>query len=365
MHILILNWRDTKNPLAGGAEIVTMEHAKAWVQAGYTVTWLTSSFPGGAKTDRTLGVEIVRQGNAKTIYFFAPFFYLFSGRHFDIVIDEIHGLPFFTPLYVRKPKVAFIHEVANEIWDYMRPFPFNILGRFVERLSFQLYRNVMFWTDASSTIQELEAYGIPREHCRAIPCPVTNSILAKPTKKEKNPTYIFVSRVVRMKGIEDVIRAFVFIHKTQLTSQLWIIGFGNEKYVKKLRNLAFSYGIGSSVTFFGRVSETKKREYMRRAHILLHASVKEGWGLVVLEAASQGTPTGAYNVPGLVDTVQNGKTGIIVSDNTPHALAAASIQLYHDVKRYRAFQHNALAWVRSLTWKNASAESLRLLQSVV
>src|SRR5437879_3318402 len=49
MNILILNWRDSKNPLAGGAEIVTLEHAKAWVRAGHHVTWFTSFVPPGKK----------------------------------------------------------------------------------------------------------------------------------------------------------------------------------------------------------------------------------------------------------------------------------------------------------------------------
>src|SRR3990170_217949 len=118
MNILILNWRDTKNPKSGGAEVVTLEHAKAWVKKGHWVTWFTSEFENEKKTEKIDGINIVRRGNFLTVYLHAPFFYLFSGNKFDVLIDEIHGLPFFTPIYARIPKIAFIHEVAREIWDY-------------------------------------------------------------------------------------------------------------------------------------------------------------------------------------------------------------------------------------------------------
>src|SRR6185312_6565233 len=127
MNVLILNWRDPKNPKSGGAELVTQEHAKAWVKAGHSVIWFTSCFKGAKNEEMIDGVKVIRRGNALSVYLLAPFFYFFSKNKFDVVIDEIHGIPFFTPLYVKKArKTAFIHEVAGEIWDYMYSFPVNI-----------------------------------------------------------------------------------------------------------------------------------------------------------------------------------------------------------------------------------------------
>src|ERR1035437_7101483 len=168
MNILILNWRDPKNPKSGGAEIVTLEHAKAWIKAGYKVTWFTSKFKH-SKTEEFLdGIKIIRAGNFITVYLLAPIFYLFTKNKFDLVIDEIHGLPFFTPLYVRKPKIAFIHEVAGEIWDYMYPFRINILGKFIEPFFYLPYEGIPLWTDADSTINDLVKCGIRRKDCVAI-----------------------------------------------------------------------------------------------------------------------------------------------------------------------------------------------------
>ena len=361
MNILVLNWRDTKNPKSGGAEIVTLEHAKAWVKKGHSVTWFTSRFSGARKEEKIDGVNIVRRGNFITVYLLAPFFYLFSKNKFDIVIDEIHGLPFFTPLFMKNPKIAFIHEVADEIWDYMFPYPINKIGKFIEPLYFKLYKNTKFWTDADSTIDDLVRKGIKRENCIAINCPILNKSLTSLPNKEKIPTFIFVSRVVKMKGIEEVIRAFFYILREIKEANLWIVGDGDRSYVDELKETMRFYSISTRVKFFGHVSEEEKLELMKKAHMLLHASVKEGWGLVVIEAASQGTPSVVYNVSGLRDSVKNGKTGIVLEENNAKEMAKQTIDLLNNKNKYHSFQKNGLLWAKSLTWDKTTSKSLELL----
>lgn len=368
MEVLILNWRDIKNPKAGGAEIVTMEHAKAWVKAGHQVTWVTSIFPKAKKEEIIDGVKFIRRGSFLSLYIFAPFYYLFSGNKFDVVIDEIHGIPFFTPLYVRTKKIAFIHEVAGEIWDYMYPFPINKIGKLFEGFYFRLYKHIQFWTDAPSTIGDLASHGIPKENCIAIPCPVSNKIIGSLPVKEKNPTFIFVSRLVKMKGIENILEAFANIYKENPKSKLWLVGGGESNYIRllksKIQHLESQFNIpnlGSSIIFYGRVNEEKKLELMRKAHVLLHASIKEGWGLVVLEAASQGTPSVVYKVNGLVDSVKDDKTGIIVKDNKPEIMAKEALNLISDKKKYKKLQQGGINWVKSLTWNEITNQSLKIL----
>lgn len=362
MKILIFNWRDPKNPQSGGAEIVTLHHAKAWVEKGNTVTWFASGVEGLPKQEIIDGVHIIREGNSLTVYLLAPVYYLLHKNKFDIVIDEIHGIPFFTPLYVRKPKIAFIHEVAAEIWDYMYPFPINKIGRFIEPLYFKLYKKISFWTDAPSTIDEITKFGIKREECLAIACPITNKTLTDLPQKEKEPTYIFISRLVKMKGIEEIIKAFGFIHKEDKKAKLWIVGRGEETYVAQLQDMVCQYNIEKKVTFFGGVSQEKKLDLLKRAHIILHASIKEGWGLVIIEAASQGTPAVVYNVSGLRDTVKNNKTGIVLTENSPKEMAAQAMVLFLNKNKYITFQKNCLLWAKSLTWEKVTEESLQLLE---
>jgi glycosyltransferase involved in cell wall biosynthesis len=365
MNILILNWRDTKHPKSGGAELVTLRHAKEWVTLGHSVTWVTSTYNSARPEEIIDGVRLIRRWGSLLIYLYVPFYLLLNAWKFDVIVDEVHGIPFFSPLFTRKPVVVFIHEIAGDIWDYMYSFPVNKIGKFLESMYFLLYRKCLFWTDAPSTIDELLKRGIPRIQCTAIPCPIIYSSLnkSKQSLKEKNPTYLFVSRVVRMKGIEEVIKAFSFIVKEQSSAKLWIVGGGENTYVQQLKEMIEEYGVVQSAVFWGNVTETKKMDLMSRASILLHASVKEGWGLVVLEAASVGTPAVVYNVPGLRDVVKHNKTGIVLSDNSPHEMAREALRLFMDNKKYLDFQHNGKDWVKSLQWEKVTSLSLEVLSN--
>lgn len=364
MNILILNWRDPKNPMAGGAEYVTMQHAQSWARRGHTVTWFTASYPGAPRQETVAGVRFVRRGNSLTVYVRAPFFYWRSPASYDVVIDEIHGLPFFTPLFVRGRKIAFIHEIAGEIWNSMHTFPWNVIGRMLETMYLKLYSHMTFWTDAPSTVTELVQKGIPEHQCVAIPCAISNRVVSTFPKKESIPTFLVVSRLVKMKGVEDVITAYALIRQNIGRSQLWIVGSGEQRYVSKLKALASLHQLKGSISFFDRVSEKKKLMLMGSAHVLLHASIKEGWGLVVLEAASQGTPSVVYDVPGLRDTVQHNKTGVIVAKNSPQIMAQSALQMLADKKQYASFQREGAAWVKSLRWDDLTRKSLALLESV-
>lgn len=366
MNILILNWKDIKNPTSGGAEIVTFEHAKRWVKAGHSVTWLASAFRDSKKAEKIDGIKIVRRGSIYGVYLYAPIFYLFSGNKFDLVVDEVHGIPFFTPFYVRKPVLVLIHEVAGEIWDYMYSFPFNYFGKFLERIYLKTYSRKRFWTDSIATIDELVKHGIRRKNCTAIPCPSNVPIISSLPKKNKNFTIVAVSRIVKMKGIEDVLEAFYFITLKHKNAQLLVIGDGEKGYINKLKKkIVIEHGLGSSVKFLGFVNEKEKIEVLKKSHILLHASVKEGWGIVVIEAASQATPSVVYNVPGLSESVKNNVTGIVINKNNPKEMADEAIKLMQNKSRYKSFQIKGLSWAKSLTWDKVAEQSLNLLNSLL
>jgi glycosyltransferase involved in cell wall biosynthesis len=369
MNILILNWRDKSHPKSGGAEIVTFEHARHWVKMGHHVTWLTSWYDGALHTERIDGFTIQRRLGSLKIYVYVPWHLLFHGKEYDVIVDEVHGIPFFSPFFTSTPVVMFIHEIAGEIWDFMYPFPINVVGKLLESLYFRIYRSHKIWTDAPSMVSEIIKRGIEEKNCIAIPCPISvdrkNSTHLMGYEKEKSPTYIFVSRVVKMKGIEEVIKAFSFIRKEQKNARLWIIGSGEISYIEELQLMMKEYGILDRTTFLGKVTEKEKFEYMSKAHLLLHASVKEGWGLVVLEAAYAGTPSIVYNVPGLRDVVHDKETGIVIPDNSPMEMAQAAVRLIEDKKRYESMRVKGRAWVDSLKWDDVAIKSIQVLKSAI
>lgn len=367
MKILLINWRDHLDPQSGGAEIVTFEHARRWASQGQAVTWITSRYRDAVQEETIGRVQIIRLGSFYLMHLLVPLFIIFNRYKYDVIVEEIHGIPYFVPLLTPRPVVVFIHEIADEIWDYMYRFPLNKIGKFLETGYFGFYRRFFFWTDAPSTINELVKGGIPRALCLAIPCPATISpqrrrLMLTKFSKEKNPTFIFVSRVVRMKGIEEIIKTFAFIAKEEDQARLWIVGGGDKRYLHQLHKMISEYGVSKQTTFWGKVSEEKKLELMRRAHLLLHASVKEGWGLVVLEAASLGTPAVVYNVPGLKDVVLDGKTGVVIKHNSPREMTREALLLLKNKKRYAMLADLGLKRVTRLNWDEAAMQSLELLK---
>lgn len=366
MRILILNWRDIKNPSSGGAEILTHEIAKRLVEMGNTVTQFSSGFEGGLKEEEVDKVKIVRRGHAdaryliKSVHFLAYLYYqkIFKGK-FDVVIDEIHGIPFFTPFYVQEKKVALICEVADKIWDIQFSFPFNKIGKTIERSYFSFYKNILFITISRSTKKSLIKMGVKETNIYVLPMGITLPTKTKTYLKNSVPTLIFVGRLSKTKGVEDAIYVFKKIRKDLPHCNLWIVGRGEKNYERYLKNLALELGIKDGITFFGFVSDERKFELLGKSHVLLAPSVKEGWGLIVGEAGIMRTPSIAYNVSGLRDAIIDKKTGIIV-DNKDEMAAAVSI-LLKDEKTYKEFQKGTYNLSKSYDWNKTARSFLSLL----
>ena len=94
----------------------------------------------------------------------------------------------------------------------------------------------------------------------------------------------------------------------------------------------------------------KKIELMQKSHFILSTSIKEGWGLTITEANSQGTPAIVYDSDGLRDCVQDNKTGYLVSYNKPQGLAD-KISKYIENGEYKAMQKEAWLASKKITFQ--------------
>jgi glycosyltransferase involved in cell wall biosynthesis len=357
----MLNWRDIKNPLAGGAELATHELMRRWAAWGHDCTLFAASFPGAPAEERLDGVHIVRQGGPYTVQLRAWQRYAADLRaRGDVVIDQCHGLPFWTPLYVRRPTVGYIHEVAGAIWRQMTPFPLSVCGPALEAWSLRLYRALPFITVSASTRDDLVAQGL--RHVRVIPNGLSCPVRAQVPVKEAELTLLFAGRLSKMKGVEDALDACAQVAAAVPGVRLWVIGSGDPIYEQALKARARRLGLKDKTTFWGRVPEAQKLDLMGRAHVLIHPSLKEGWGLVVLEANAQGTPAIGYAVAGLRDSICDGETGLLVPPQQPAALAAAVVSLWQDQPRREAFSRAALAWAATFRWDDSARAWCEVLE---
>jgi glycosyltransferase involved in cell wall biosynthesis len=126
-----------------------------------------------------------------------------------------------------------------------------------------------------------------------------------------------VGRLKRYKGIDHAIRALALARRGRRDITLDIAGTGDAR--KELEQLADSLGLRDAVRFLGFVTEEDKLRLLRTVWANIFPSVKEGWGITIMEAAACGTPSIASDSPGLRDSVRHEETGVLV----PHGDAAA------------------------------------------
>ncbi|MHB8842647.1 MAG: glycosyltransferase, partial [Candidatus Aquicultor sp.] len=347
LRILIFNWRDLAHPKAGGAEIYTHRVAEEWVKSGHDVTLFCAAVEGRPGLDSLNGVRIIRRGSWLSVYSEARNFYLGEGRgSFDLVVDEVNTRPFGASRWVDDvPVVALAYQVCRELWFYQTPFPIALMGRFIfEPFWLRRLRDLPVITISESSKLSLEQYGLDR----VIVIPVGHEMKCQrpAVTRESKPTVIFVGRLEGHKRPDDAIRAFALLRAELRDAQMWVIGTGPME--RELRRLA-----SDGVEFLGRLSEEEKLERLARAHVLVATSVREGWGLVVTEAASVGTPTIAYNVDGLRDSVQNSH-GVLVRA-VPEALGSA---LHESLLRWRDTGQPLVTTGSVISWNGVANDIL-------
>lgn len=375
MRILVFSWRDPRHPLAGGAEQVMHEHMKGWVKAGHKVTLFSSSFKNLKNEEVIDDIKIIRSGYQYLGVQIMGFWYYLKNRNsYDLVVDQFHGLPFFTPLYVSCPKLAVIQETARKVWFLNPlPWPFNwvigALGYFVEPFIFLFYKNTKFMTGSQSAKNDvIKLGGVQKKNITIVPhgVIVPNSQLSILNFQSKNKikTVIYLGVLSKDKGIEDAIKCFSLLNKMD-SFQFLVVGKPETRaYLNKVKKLVKGLRITTGVKFFGYVNQKKKFELLAKAHVLVNPSIHEGWGLVNIEANAMGTPVVAYNVSGSIDSVKNGASGILCQGNTPEELAKNINEILRDAKKYHQFRNGALSWSKNFSWSKSTKLSLDLLERV-
>lgn len=332
--------------------MVTFEIARRLVRLGNYVEWFSASFPGAPPDETVDGVRLVRAGRQWTVHWAAYRRYRrVIAKRFDVVVDEVNTIPFFTPLWSRIPAVMFIHQLAREVWWYESPFPISAIGYIAEPLYLRLYQKVPVLTVSQSTKDDLQRLGF-KSLITIIPEGI-EPIGKLSTVKRPEPTFLYVGRLAPSKRIGDILQAIAQFRQETGTGSLWIVGSGSEKYRKALVKQAHGLNIANATHFRGRVSSDEKHRLMAQCHALLVTSVREGWGLVVTEANACGTPAIVYDVPGLRDSVRHETTGLVVPPRD-RSLADAMIRLISNPELYARLITGGQRWSETFSFDESS-----------
>jgi glycosyltransferase involved in cell wall biosynthesis len=243
----------------------------------------------------------------------------------------------------------FPAPLAAAVWLAERP-----LGRD--------YRNVPFEAISQSTADDLVGRGIPRGSIAVIyPGIDTVAYTPNPAERAATPTFAYLGRLKKYKGVHLVIRAFAAMRVP--TAVLEIAGAGD--YRPELETLARSLDLGERVRFLGRISEAEKLALLRRAWALVFASPKEGWGITNLEAAACATPVVASNSPGIRESVRDGETGFLVPHGNAEAMGSAMRRVAESRPLVEQLGRSAREFAESFTWERAAAETERHLERII
>lgn len=323
MNILWLAHRDIKNPRAGGAERTIYEVGRRLVREGHKVTLLTSGFAGGSKTENIEGMKVLRYGHLAAVHLVMPYF-IFRGGY-DVVINDLgHAIPWpSTFMWKGKRIVFFRHLHARSLPGQVNPFLAKIITA-IEKTYPLIYGNTPFVTESSTSRNDLVNLSIKAENITLIP-PGVDSEKFKPGKKTDYPSMVYFG------GVRDYKRPEVSIYLAHelfmVFPQIRLFFVGEGTGIVRLKRLVSELGIESNVQFMGRLDEDDLVDTVSKSWINIHSSVTEGWGYSVIEASSAGTPTVAFDVPGISDSIRNGYNGLKVENGNIHDLLDAALQI--------------------------------------
>ncbi len=359
MKILWFSWKDEKNPQAGGAEVVSGELRRRLASVGHEVILLTRSFPDAPAEETVNGYKIIRLGSERTVYLKARAYYKKNLVGWaDLIVEEINTMPFFTPFYAKEKKILFFHQLCREIWFYQMGKILGLLGWLLEPLYLFALSSQKAVTVSRSTQEDLCRYGFQAEDIAIISEGIELEPISDLQKIEKfpQPTLLSLGAIRPMKRTDHIIRAFEIAKKEIPNFRLIVAGNAGGSYGRKTVRLGRKSSFRSSIRFLGRVNQAQKMELMQKSHLIAVTSVKEGWGLIVTEANSQGTPAVVYNVDGLRDSVQNNKTGWICAKNSPQDLAETIVKALSNPQEYAKRRKLAHVWSKEINFEKSFAD---------
>jgi len=362
MNITWFSWKDIGHPKAGGAETVSWQVMRRLVRDGHNVKLVTARYKGSDTSSLVEGVEILRTGNGFTVYF--KVFLLFRRRlakWSDLNIDEMNTIPFFVGYYSRKKRILLTYQLARQVWLYqMRP-PLSWIGYAVEPLYLLLlslrYKTVL--TESQSTRSDLARFGFAQTNTHVFRIG-TGLRPAKQLEPKRNMKHLLILGAMRaMKQTLDAVMAFEQARDASPSLYLTIAGDNSGKYAQTVLDYIAGSRHKDAIHVVGKVSDEVRIGLMREAALILVTSIKEGWGLIVTEANSQGTPAIAYDCDGIRDSVVDCQTGLLVNSGDYKALSRSITEILSNQSRYDSLRNTAWSNSKQYTFENSYSDFIK------
>jgi glycosyltransferase involved in cell wall biosynthesis len=351
--VLFLNWRDLTHPEGGGSELYVESVARRLADRGDNVTMFCADHGHAPRDEVKHGVRYVRRGTRHTVFLWAAILMLLGRLGRSGVVVEVHnGVPFLARLFTRRPVVVLVHHVHREQWRVVFGPRAAGFGWWLEsRLAPRVNRRCSYVAVSEITKAELVGLGVDAARISV----VYNGSSAPPpstTSRADAPTIVVLGRLVPHKRIELVLEAAATLRDEHPGLQVEIAGEGywHEALHRRIQEL----GLQDVAHLLGRISERDKHDLLARAWVHAVPSLKEGWGLSVVEAARHATPSVAFGYAGgVAESIIDGASGVLVDDET--GFHDALHALLQDPARRELLGAGAQRHASRFTWRATAA----------
>jgi glycosyltransferase involved in cell wall biosynthesis len=356
--VLFLNWRDVAHPEGGGSERYVESVAERLAAAGWEVTLLCARH-AGADTGGPRSFRVVHAGGGLTVYL-AGLWHLLRHRY-DVVVDVQNGVPFWSRLVARSPVVVLVHHVHREVWPVAVGPVAARLGWLLEsQVAPRVYRGCRYVTVSDATRAELVHLGVRAEAITVVHNG-TEAWAFPDAPKEPRARLCVVGRLVPHKQVEHAIDVLAAL-PTDLGAELDVVGHGY--WEPEIRRHARRVGVEDRVHLHGYVDDARKHALMSASWVHLCPSLKEGWGLVCIEAARHGVPTVAYETAGgVAESVRDGETGFLVTG--PEEMREVTCRLLTGPAERDRVGGAAREFARRFAWDTTAEEFAAVLDDVL
>src|SRR5690606_4918283 len=219
-------------------------------------------------------------------------------------------------------------------------------------------------------LRALAAMGVPEDRVDVVRCGVDVKQFSpgsgRAPRREGMRRLVYVGRLVERKGVDTVVRALAHLPDTELVVVGGAADQGEDPVARGLAELAEDLGVTDRLDLRGPVPRGEIPALIRSADVAAAVPWYEPFGIVPLEAAACGRPLVGSRVGGLLDSVADGRTGLLVPPRNPDALADAVRQLLDDPARAEEMGRRARRRaVERFSWERVALSTERSYGSVI
>jgi glycosyltransferase involved in cell wall biosynthesis len=369
----ILFLTESFHPALGGGETHIRELSRHLVASAMPATVLTRQGEAVWKREDVLeGVRILRvppSGPGRSgKYGMVPAAMvrvLRESNSFDVLVvrgTRVLGLPALVAgRLLGKPVVLQAEvngEMSGEVYTWGTPlarWPWRLPVIAAVRLRNVFLRDADAFVAMSRRIRdEFLEMGVPADRVWHLPHGVDTERFRPASDQEKTALrralglpadallVTYTGRLLRGKGLEVLLSAFAKVAASEPAARLVLVGSGAGQALsaeEELEALAHRLDVAPLVVFAGRVENVP--DYLRASDVFAFPSVFEALGLSLIEAAACGLPCVGARTGGIVDVIEEGRSGALVAPGDVNALGLALLALLSDAGRRRALGERA------------------------